>query len=314
MTGRAAAALLTGCVLAAGTAGCASTQPAGPRPGPVRVSAVMTDIATGSGRWPAGAEQLQAAFDRLDHECLNRAGFHPPATPEASLPSPGDEAATIDLAGRRRHGYGISSSDEDSATAANPNAYTASLSPGDRQRFGTAQFGPGMPTTVVALRGKGRATVPTAGCVARARRALAGDVQTWAEISYIPQQFDDELGRRALTAPAYRTALAHWRTCMAAHGYTYATPDAAVTHLTRQHEQGATGPRFRHREITTAVTDGKCAARTHLPTTLLHARRTLAHHLPTPDLTTLRNVARSWQSTVARAQRVLRRRAGSEAG
>ncbi|MET8631621.1 hypothetical protein [Streptomyces sp. NPDC004680] len=286
--------------MAAGLAGCTSAQPAS-----LRVSAAMTDVATRSGRWPTDAAQLQAAFNQLDRQCLSKAGFHPPAAPKVTLPSPENEAATIDLAGRRLHGYGISMPQDSSATAENPNAYASSLSVKDRQRFGSAQFGPGTPRTTVALKGKGGATVPTAGCVARARTALAGDVYTWAEISYIPQQFDDQVSRKALTDTGYRAALARWRACMAKAGYTYASPDDSVAHLQQEYERGAKGARFQRREIAAAVADGECASHTHLPAELLRARRQQVPRLSARDLSTLHSVTANWESAVARARRVV---------
>lgn len=283
-----------------GLAGCTSAQPAD-----LRVSAAMTDVATRSGRWPTGADQLQAAFDQLDRQCLSRAGFHLPPAPKVTLPSPENEAATIDLPGRRRHGYGISMPHGSAATAENPNTYAASLSAEDRQRFGSAQFGPGMPRTTVALKGKAGATVPTAGCVAHARKALAGDVQTWAKISYIPQQFDDQVSRKALTDTGYRATLARWRICMAEAGFRYASPDAAVAHLQQEYERGAKGARFQRREIAVAVADGECASRTHLPAELLRARRGQVTRLSADDLSTLHSATGNWESAVARARKVL---------
>lgn len=300
MIGKAAAALLMGCAMTVGLVGCTPAQPTSPW-----VSAAMTDVATRSGRWSTGADQLQDAFDRLDRKCLSKAGFHLPAAPKVTSPAPENEAATIDLAGRRRHGYGISIPDDSSAMAENPNAYAPSLSAKDRQRFGSAQFGPGMPRTSVALRGKGTATVPTAGCVTRARTALAGDVHTWAEISYIPQQFDDQVSHQALTDTGYRAALARWRSCMAKAGYTYTSPDAAVAHLEQEYEQGSKGTRFQRREIALAVSDGECASRTHLPAELLRARRQRVTRLSARDLSMLHSVTKDWESAVRSARRVL---------
>ena len=141
---------------------------------------------------------MQDAFDRLDRQCVMGAGFRLPASPSASLPVPEDEAAAIDLDGRRRHGYGISVHDHGSTAAVAPDAYMSSLSVRDQRRLGEAQFGPGEQRTAVTLNGKGRVTVPAAGCIARSRTTLAGDVQTFAKIFYAPQQFDDQLNRTAL--------------------------------------------------------------------------------------------------------------------
>ncbi|WP_269854728.1 hypothetical protein [Streptomyces sp. RPT161] len=306
LIGKAAAAFLTGCALVAGAVGCtAATQSTGRGPEPAGVSTTMTDLATRSGRWPTGAAQLQAAFDQLDRECLSTAGFRLPSIPRVSLPVPENEAAAIDLDGRKQHGYGISTPGDSSAATANPNAYVSSLSSRDQKRFNDVQFGPGAPRTAVALYRTGRAAVPTAGCVARARRALAGDVQAWAAISYVPQQLDDQLSRKALQDASYQAALARWRVCMAKAGYPYASPEAAVTRLRREHEQGASGSGFRRLEIAVAVADGQCASHTHLPSILLRARRQLTAQLPAGNLSFLRSVTESWESAVARARSVL---------
>ncbi|MGH3375254.1 MAG: hypothetical protein ACRDP6_10980 [Actinoallomurus sp.] len=265
----------------------------------------MTDLATRSGRWPAGAQQLQDAFDRLDRQCVKGAGFRLPASPGASLPVPEDEAAAIDLDGRRRHGYGISVHDHGSTAAAAPDAYTSSLSVRDQKRLAEAQFGPGEQRTAVTLNGKGRVTVPSAGCVARTRTKLAGDVQAFAQIFYAPQQFDDQLNRTAPKDTSYQAALGRWRACMANKGYTYASPDAATTQLRQEYERRAGGAHFRHLEISVAVADGECESRTHLPTALLGVRRNLVARLPAGDLSYLRSVTTSWESAVTHARRAL---------
>jgi hypothetical protein len=294
-------ALLTGCAMVTGAVGCASTRPAAPVAAPVKVSAVMTDLATRSGRWPAAEEQLQDAYSRLDRQCVKEAGFSLPASPSASFPVPEDETAAIDLSGRRRHGYGISIHDH-GATAAAPDA---TLSAGDQKRLGEAQFGPDGRTTAVTLNGGGRVTVPATGCIAHARIALAGDVQTFAKIYYLPQQFDDRLNRAALTDADYQAVLGRWRACMAPKGYTYASPDAATAQLRQEYERNAKSSRFRKTEISVAVADGECESRTHLPTTLLRTRRRLVGGLPADDLSFLRSVAASWGSAVTRARSVL---------
>lgn len=305
MPSKTAVALLTGCALAAGVAGCTSTQPAAPGVAPVGVSPVMTDLATRSGRWPAGAQQLQDAFDRLDRQCVLGAGFRLPASPGASLPVPEDEAAAIDLDGRRRHGYGISVHDHGSTAAAAPDAYISSLSVRDQRRLGETQFGPGEQKTAVTLNGKGRVTVPAAGCIARSRTTLAGDVQTFAKIFYAPQQFDDQLNRTVLKDASYQSTLGQWRACMAHKGYTYASPDAATAQLRQEYEQKAKSSDFRKREISVAVADGECASRLHLPTMLLRIRRRLVARLSADDLSFLRSVATSWGSAVTHARSVL---------
>ncbi|MFI0901567.1 hypothetical protein [Streptomyces sp. NPDC020983] len=298
---RRAAALLAGCALAAGPAGCGSPRPAGPP----AVSAAMADLATGSGGWPSGSARLQAAFDRLDRACLGSAGFHPPPVPAAEPPSPDDESAVIDLAGRARGGYGIATAAGPAAAAPSPEAYAAALPRAERARFTDVQFGRGAPTTAVPLRGASSATVPAGGCVAAAREQLGGSLQAWARVDYVPQLLADATLHAATAGPRYAAVLAGWQTCMRRSGHIYRTPEDAAAALRREHADGASGPAFRRREIAVAVADGRCQARIHLPATLLGLRRQETARLPVPDLRLLRRVTAEWQSALGRAGRVL---------
>lgn len=297
---RRAAALLAGCALVAGPAGCGSPRPAGPP----AVSAAMADLATGSGGWPAGSQRLQAAFDHLDRACLGRAGFHPPPAPAAPAASPGDEAAAVDLVRRTRDGYGIATAGRPAA-APPPEAYAAALPRRDRARFTDAQFGRGAPRTTVPLRGASSATVPAGGCVAAARERLGGSLQAWARIDYVPQLLADATLRAATAGPAYSALLTRWQACMRQSGHPYGTPEAAVAALRREHAEGASGPAFHRRETAVAVADGRCQNRTHLPATRLRLRRQETARLPAPDLRLLQQVTVEWQSALTRATRVL---------
>ncbi|MGW5355753.1 hypothetical protein ACWERV_35210 [Streptomyces sp. NPDC004031] len=297
---RRAAALLAGCALAAGPAGCGSPQPAGPP----AVSAAMADLATASGGWPAGSARLQAAFDRLDRACLGRAGFHLPPAAAAVPPSPDDEAAVIDLTGRARDGYGITAAAGPAAPPA-ADGYPAALPPQDRARFADAQFGRGAPKAAVPLRGASSATVPAGGCVAAARKQLGGSLRDWARIDYVPQLLADATLHAATGDPGWADVLAGWRACMRGGGHAYPTPEAAVAALRREHAAGAADPAFRAREIAVAVADGRCQARTHLPAALLRLRRQETARLPASDLRLLAEVTAEWQAALARATRVL---------
>ncbi|MFE3032918.1 hypothetical protein ACFXKY_14890 [Streptomyces canus] len=304
MTRKAVMALLVGCALAAGPVGCTSTQPVGSGPKP-SVNAAMTDVATRSGRWPTGAGLLQAAFDHLDRTCLGKAGFHMPTLPRAPQPSPDNEAEVVNLSGREHYGYGIATPRDSSTGAQGANAYVSALSNKDKRRFIDAQFGPRAPRTAVNLHGKSTATVPAGGCVAAARRELAGNVQTWAKIDYIPQQLDDQVSRAAEQDPSYQAALDRWRACMTRRGYVYTSPEAAAKSMQDEHAQGATGSVFQHREIAVAVADGRCEIRTHLPSEVLRIRRQHVAQLATGDLLLLRSVTGDWESAVTRARSTL---------
>ncbi|MFG2126024.1 hypothetical protein [Streptomyces sp. NPDC048710] len=300
---RRAAGVLAVCSLLVSLAGCAETRPA--RPGPT-VTPVMIDLATRSGRWTADAEQLQLAFDLLDRACLRRAGFAPPRASRLSLPVPEDETAAIGMAERRRVGYGIVGAGTSGTRRpeTEPDRYTTALSRQGRQRYGDAQFGPGAPKVTVPLLGRAKAHVPAAGCVAEGRRRLAGGAGVWARLDYLPQQFDDRVSQEAQREPVYASALTTWRSCMRQRGYHHADPEAARTWVRDAYRRRGNAAALRHKEIALAVADGRCAARGHLPTALLRARRARVARLPRVDLTVLRALSDCWLAAVARARAV----------
>ncbi|MFF8675998.1 hypothetical protein [Streptomyces sp. NPDC015242] len=295
---RRAVGVLIGCLI---LAGCAEARPA--RPGLV-ATPVMIDLATRSGRWTADAEQLQWAVDALDRACLRRAGLTPPHAPRLRLPVPEDEAAVIGMAERRRVGYGI----VDAVTTgtrsaeAEPDHDTATLSQKEQRRYTKTQFGPGAPKTTVPLLGEAKAFVPAAGCIAQSRRKLAGGVDAWARLDYLPQQFDDRVTNGAEYEPAYASALATWRSCMLRSGHHHADPDAARASVRDAARRPGAAADLKRKEVELAVADGLCAARSHLPTALLQARRARVAHLPQDDLAKLRALSERWLTTVERAR------------
>ncbi|GGR66468.1 hypothetical protein [Streptomyces roseolus] len=295
---RRAVGVLIGCLI---LAGCAEARPAGPG---LTATPVMIDLATRSGRWTADAERLQRAVDALDRACLRGAGLSPPAAPRVRLPVPEDEAAVIGMAERRRVGYGI----VDAVTAgtrspeAEPEHSTTALSQEEQRRYTEAQFGLGTPKTSVPLLGEAKAYVPAAGCIAQSRRKLAGDVDAWARLDYLPQQFDDRVTNGAEREPVYTSALAAWRSCMERSGRHHADPDAARASVRDAARRPGDAADLKRKEVELAVADGLCAARSHLPTALLQARRARVAHLPQHDLAVLRALSEEWLTTVARAR------------
>ncbi|MEV6481005.1 hypothetical protein [Streptomyces sp. NPDC051576] len=299
--------LLTGLVVMAGPAGCTS-RPAGsgPTTAPAAPTVSMTDLATRSGGWPAGAGALQTATDVLEQSCMKAAGFAFPARPAVRLPVPEDESAAIGLTKRRTQGYGLAVRNDADAREPVNHSYEA-LSTVAKKRYQDADVGAGAPHTTVRLYGRATASVPTDGCVAESRARLAGDVKTWARLTYIPEQLDERLTQEAARDPRYLRALDAWRSCMTTHGLHYTSPTEAVTALRERYAKEGVTERLKRDEINVAVTDGSCATRTHLPTTLLHVRRAHVTQLPPTDRALLATLDHSNRVAVARAGVVLKR-------
>jgi hypothetical protein len=286
---------LAGLLLVASLAGCGNAQSA--KPVTTSGSIAVIDMATRSGTWPVADSVLQNAVNQLDRECLRVNGFDYPPLPEVVDPIPEDEVAAIDLPRRSRVGYGISRPPE----AQPRDTFYDHLSQAEQVRFTDTQFGKGKPRVDVPIYGSEHAQVPDGGCVAESRRWLAGDVATWARLTYLPQRFDDQLSTQAMRSVRYLDTLAEWRTCMRRHGHPYSSPDDAVAALRATYD---TTLAFTDREIAVATTDGICATTTHLPSTLLKVRRAFAAQLPAKDVQLLNTLAHAQRGALRRARSV----------
>jgi hypothetical protein len=261
-----------------GLAGCAPSRPAS------RLTASAVDLATRSGSWPATEQRLQTAINRLDHACMAAHGFQYPDSPRSALPAPEDEAASIDLPGRRDRGYGLAGSTTTRSPAPDPAAtYYAHLSAADKRRFDLAFFGPSSAQLTVSLGDGHVVTVRKSGCEAASRRSLIGDVSRWAQVEYGTEDLNNHLADRLAAAPRYRAALSVWRSCMAGHGDDYVTPEAAYQAMQTLYQRSGTTPTVRQREIAVAVADGECAGQAHLPSVALSIKRDLVPSLPTAE-------------------------------
>ncbi|WDZ87833.1 hypothetical protein [Micromonospora cathayae] len=302
-------------VVVAGLVGCASAQQTGPvgvpsaSAGSPAVSVV--DLATRSGSWPATQDTLEAAVEAATRKCLAAQGFTPPPAPPPAQPVPEDEAASIKLADRRANGYGLAPDLSDAgdapSTLAPSDPYHDRLSATDQRRYRAALFGSSTLGVRVDLGAGRHVVVPKQGCLAESRRALAGDVTTWARLTYLPQTVDDRLADRASTAPGYLAVLAEWRTCMAGRGHPHPTPRAARDAIRAAYDTVRAGDRaeLRRREIAVAVADGECATRVHLPAAELTARRGLVATLPPEERRTLTALVARRDVAIVRARAVL---------
>jgi hypothetical protein len=287
-------ALFLGLVALTGLAGCGQVHEANPAP----ITSTV-DLVTFSGNWPATQQILDNAVRVLDRKCMATHGFGYPDTPLAKTMAPEDEAAVIDLPDRRQHGYQIVATSAPTLPAEAVNPYLTSLSPANQQRYRAALFGP--PGTDVTPGIAGGYVVKGQGCEADSRRALAGSVQQWARITYIPQQLNDHLVEQVTTQPRYIAAMTAWQACMATRGYSYPTPQHARSALQSEYLKAGPTQQFRERETAVAVADGECAGAVHLPLVSLAVRRDLVQSLPAPDRATLADLASIRDTAVARA-------------
>ncbi|MGW2383277.1 hypothetical protein [Streptomyces sp. NPDC001658] len=317
--------LTTASLATAVLAGCVSAQPAArpavppplPRPPAFtgRPSPSAVDLATHSGDWPDTERILRTALNRLVGDCMAEHGFrHPAGSADFPAPrAPEDERAAVDLPGRLRTGYGIAapSALRPRQPSSPVDAHYRGLTPDRRRRFDEALNGPPGSRHRVGGTHWGDVLVPREGCEARGRSALAGDGVLWARITYVPEKYDNDLAARISAHPAYRGVLETWRTCMQARGYRYSDPDDIVPALERRFRTAGPSPEFNKLEKATAVADGECALKSHVPAVALTVQRALVPELPRRDLRTLAELAHYRDESVRRARAVLKETAQS---
>lgn len=297
------------------SAGCAGAQPAGrsPTPPPERtssqglLSSAAIDLATHSGTWPTTERTLMSAEVRLVRACMQEKGFRYPAPDPPARAAPEDERAAVELADRSRTGYGISQppSQATGPGSASVDRYYRTLSAARQRGFDQALNGPPDKKVTVSGTDWGEVRVATAGCDAESRSRLAGSPALWARITYVPERYDNELGRRVTSAPAYLRAMGEWRSCMAGRGLPYGSPEQAQGALRKERQAAGSADVFRRREIAVAVADGECALRAHLPAVSLRVQRDLVSTLSQGEQRTLADLAAHREAALRRARTVL---------
>jgi hypothetical protein len=269
-----AKAVITASLLAVGLlSGCAHTQPESTPTGPLFEAAV--DMVTRSGSFPDQLWRVTTAEEKLTERCMRAAGF----TWTGDTPPPTRHGAAEVLADARQHGYGMSD-DPPSPTAADKTRVAADEDP----RLRIALLGPGNDLAQLAIDGHAAYQFPRTGCAARTHIAIYGSLETWARISYIPQEIDLTLSNQAQSDRRYQAALQQWRTCMATQHYAYASPadilDKLAARYRDDHEPLA---QRRAAEITIAVQDATCDQEVGLTSTEDALRREHAQELSSSE-------------------------------
>jgi hypothetical protein len=272
-----ARAVVTATLLATGLlSGCARNSPAPPD---TSLSEAAVDIATQSGAYPDQMERVSLAENKLIERCMRGAGF----TWSGAARRPARPSDAEVLANARRNGYGMSA-------AGSPSAPPGTADDGPRIR--AALLGPDDDLARLVIDGRAAYWFPRTGCAAQAHIAVYGTLDDWARVSYVPPEIDLILGEQAESDDLYQAALGQWRTCMATHHHTYASPAAVPTELAAKYRTDDEPlAQRRAREITIAVDDATCAQQVGLTATRNALRRQHAQQLSSPQRAELARLA-----------------------
>jgi hypothetical protein len=263
------------------------------------------------GLWPATEHILNSANNALTEECMQAHGFQYPSDALPDPPPPEDEAATVDMPRRRQAGYGIAAELDPTPAPADAvssvDNYVNGLPVNRQDLFHRTLFGSDQDRTTIDLPDGSTVVVHAKGCEADSRRALAGDVTTWARLTYVPEQLGNRLAEKLTASAAYLAATDRWRSCMAARRFPYHTTEQAQDALRTRYRHSGPTPEAREAEVAVAIADGECELSAHLPSTVLAVRRGLAESLPVDDRRTLVELAAVRAAAVGRAHSVLGR-------
>jgi hypothetical protein len=233
------------------------------------LTSAAVDLLTTSGDYPARKHVLDAAEEQLVERCMNQRGHaYQPFVPP--LVAGSDEKRMVDLPRRRAEGYGLASGESPPPSTA-PDA--------DQPRYQQALFGDDQHYQGLRLPNGSVHYYPTTGCVAESRAALYGDVLDWARTVSIPQTYDNDLRSQVKNSPELAEANSRWVSCMAASGYHYSSPNAAINDVSATYQLHGPKPDLRNREVAVATADGECELRTHLLLIELELRRAKAQSL-----------------------------------
>jgi hypothetical protein len=245
------------------------------------LSPAALDLLTGSGDYPAREYQLDVAEERLTQRCMTSRGLtyvlHEPLPPIGS-----DEERAVDLPRRRIVGYGLGSS-SGGQPPPDPDA--------GKPAYEQALFGDPRHRQELRLPDGSLHTFPGDGCIAESRTKLYGDVRRWARTVSIPPVFDNVLRDRTRDVPELAQANGRWTSCMAAADFPYPTPKAAIDALSTAYAEHGPTPTLKTRETATAVADGECAIRAHVPATDLAVRHKATRSLATGQREELNELA-----------------------
>ncbi|GGQ85254.1 hypothetical protein [Couchioplanes azureus] len=263
-------------VLAAGAlAGCGHHRAPPAAPAPARLDEATVDMITNTGDYAERRHRVDRVDVSLTRQCMSAAGFAWAGVADRPQPDPsGNRAVRLDYA--RRHGYGLSDG------PAAPGPESAGPEVGDGLR--TALLGPANDLARLDAPEGVVYSFPRQGCAARSHIAVYGDLDTWARIAYLPQEFNLRLESQAKADPRYTARLREWSSCLDRKHYSYESPTAVVEQLTAAYRTDRrTLAQRRASEIEIAVQDVLCDFEVRLSATALELRREYAQRLAPAD-------------------------------
>ena len=250
------------------------SDPAPVNSAPAHLGADTVDMITRSGDYPERYHRVDVADVESIRRCMRAAGFAwagvaGTVNPEAK------EGGGVSLDVVREHGYGLSDGPE------KPEKIGSGV---DDTALRAALFGAADDTAEMRSPNGPLYTFSRHGCAAQGHIAIYGDLDTWARISYLPQEYNLRLSTEAKADPRYETKLREWRACMAGKHYSYASPDDIVEKLIESYRTDHRPlAQRRAAEITIALQDVSCDKQVRMSATALTLRREYAQRLPAAD-------------------------------
>jgi hypothetical protein len=292
-----AAVVLAGCVDHPAPVAASSTPPA-----PVHLDEAAVEMVTNTGDYAERRFRVDEVDVSLTRKCMSAAGFAWAGVADKPKPdASGNRAVRLGYA--RTHGYGLS----DGRAAAGPE----SAGPDVGERLRTALLGPANDLAEFVAPQGVVYTFPRQGCTARSHTAVYGDLDTWARISYLPQEFNLRLQSTATADPRYTVRLREWSTCLATKHYSYPSPNAVVEHLTAAYRTDHRTLRQRRAsETEIAVQDVQCDFKVRLSATALDLRREYAQRLDPAERAELTRVSRLFGEVEQRSRTLAKPAAG----
>ena len=308
--------LLAGCAVS----GCAGTAPPS---APVTSSPGSFAILMTSDGAAAMESALANTVQMLVARCMRARHLAYFVVPQSAA---GLEAGSVQvpefpsygsLAQRRRLGYGLYSAavrasgtrrgsglgrSPAAATAGRSSVDSGSASAAAEASYTTAEFGPVSDVLTVALPGGAQAQVRGGGCRAAAVRRIYGSVAGYILAVEGTPLLTDQLITDVEASPAFVTVVHAWARCMAGHGFRYQSPNNAYGSLAGQYRAQGPSAGLRHREITVAVADLRCAQAVSLLRTTAALQREEAGRLGTRSEAQLRLITRIDAQAARRAQ------------
>ncbi|BCJ50345.1 hypothetical protein Asp14428_18200 [Actinoplanes sp. NBRC 14428] len=252
-------------------AGCHDPEP--DPTGREQSSTVAGDLTPGESALLDRAEQL------LIRDCMRRRGFEYTVVSRTTILENRDFPYGVsDVAWARKHGYGTDlRRRQDRTVRAEPNARRLDRMPAPARAAALSALNgvPGAGSDLSAVLPSGVTTRRSAdSCTSEAQRVLYGDLRTWYRAERVTDNLADLRIHLVYRDPRYRRGVAAWSRCMGDAGRPYESPahtlEAALT---------ARPPMPRDREITLAVTEATCAARTGLTATATDLDRRYAREV-----------------------------------